>query len=1243
MKKIFRMALVCALAGATLLYTGCTKDYSDDINDLKERVSTVESTVSQLQAAINAGSVITNVTANTDGYLVTLSNGQSYQVYNGKAGADGTDGKDGVDGNDGKDGAPGENGKDGKDGKDGSVVTIGENGNWFIDGKDTGVKANATVSEITINEDGYICIDGKATDVKAGSVAVWDATKGTVTFKGINADGSDLVIGVCELESIVFIPQVYMEGIEGAKYNYIEGYYYDPYVLDNETLAEYSAYFTTKDDQGAKAVAVAGYPHFADRLLYEDKDGDITENGKQYSWAYYTVGEIAEAEYHVNPNSFDLSKATFTLEGMDVETMSRAGQTYWTPVLKSIARNEDKNAVVTYQIQLPEYATGGQTDRAYVEDIKPYINPYTGTGYYDNQVAVMRLRGTLKDSGKSVDSDYEAIVPFRNELHHLAFTKVSGYTTKFADDGVVVRAQNYKYPYCESDCSIENNEGELYTDSFQAMEQAPSVNVQYQETLDIAEILDVHYHPGNPNSVHETWEETESTMTLGEFLAEYPQFKATYQLIGYTLGDNNSREDMYGQLDGSVFYPCYVKDDGKTQVRNNSAEGETHGISSVGRKPIVLVTVEDEYGVVLYGYFKIKICRDVVNKADFIIKDLGKYPYVCNWQKGTTWSEASHTVLENQLKMSYATFKQRYVWAAGNGKAASPDGKTYIKNEKGEFVDVTPYESPYFYKDKKPIEGLECNFGTFRYTADAEGTGINDKFEIVISEVQQLENIKNAFGGEITLYTKFGSADDYVFMGLTFSVDEPATCTFIERNQNYWYTVGESEANTVFVNPRVPTNGQEDDQWDATYPGKNQPAFKYYGTTSTITGYGVNLEKEWVYNRVQFKFDDATMTAYNKLFGTKTLPLYYHYEFSQNQSWNHNGDTFVVGKSIYNNDDEQSLFLKQAGKDYGKDDVNLYTSENAIARIRTDSVRVYRDAANPEGIRLTRAGEDSYNVDLIIYEHNMTKDNSVAKKLLNQYTKPYQATGEVSGKLSDFLYADVDLVATYGKCDIPLGKETFHVAFFRPLDIVSTKNDGLKDAQAGASWINLFNLFSIKDWQNRDIFTYTPYAAANASKKTEEVQESFKPTTTNMEGGELNWYVFYGINTITVNIDEVMTDQTGTVAYLKTHGDKVKKTYVEGVNDEAILQVALKEGGKGVYTVSKDSLKPAVDENGNKYYEIDITDPSQFLKYALYYANNNTVSKDFNLYLPISIKYWWGELKADVTVPVKATIGTETK
>lgn len=82
---------------------------------------------------------------------------------NGANGRDGTDGKDGLNGIDGDDGSDGSNGRDGvngsngadgndgaggADGKDGDTPLIGENGNWWIGGEDTGIKAGSGVEFI---------------------------------------------------------------------------------------------------------------------------------------------------------------------------------------------------------------------------------------------------------------------------------------------------------------------------------------------------------------------------------------------------------------------------------------------------------------------------------------------------------------------------------------------------------------------------------------------------------------------------------------------------------------------------------------------------------------------------------------------------------------------------------------------------------------------------------------------------------------------------------------------------------------------------------------------------------------------------------------------------------------------------------------------------------------------------------------------------------------------------------------
>ena len=53
MNKIFRNAIVLALAGTALLYTGCTKDYSQEITDLQEKYTNLENSTSERIAGLN--------------------------------------------------------------------------------------------------------------------------------------------------------------------------------------------------------------------------------------------------------------------------------------------------------------------------------------------------------------------------------------------------------------------------------------------------------------------------------------------------------------------------------------------------------------------------------------------------------------------------------------------------------------------------------------------------------------------------------------------------------------------------------------------------------------------------------------------------------------------------------------------------------------------------------------------------------------------------------------------------------------------------------------------------------------------------------------------------------------------------------------------------------------------------------------------------------------------------------------
>ncbi len=252
-------ALFAALAGTAV---SC-KDYDGDIDDLDARVEKLESTLKDLKAQISAGAVVTGVESVSNGVKVTLSDGKTFTLTNGKDGKDGANGKDGVNGTngkDGKDGVNGTNGKDGKDGKDGSVVTIGDNGNWFIDGKDTGKpskgadgkdgkdgKDGVNGTNGTNGTDGKDGIDGKdATQVyfvpnmttgmwdkvvvepgkepvvtptkdswkAAGVTAIWNAEEGTLSF--VNVDGSEEPVVIALnglLRSIAFVPETMTQGL----------------------------------------------------------------------------------------------------------------------------------------------------------------------------------------------------------------------------------------------------------------------------------------------------------------------------------------------------------------------------------------------------------------------------------------------------------------------------------------------------------------------------------------------------------------------------------------------------------------------------------------------------------------------------------------------------------------------------------------------------------------------------------------------------------------------------------------------------------------------------------------------------------------------------------------------------------------------------------------------------------------------------------------------------------------------
>ena len=109
MRKKYLSALLfgALLVASTGTFTSC-KDYDDDIAGLRSDITDLQNAVASLESEINSGKYATDIVKAGNGIQVTWNDGTTTTIEN-------------------------------TDGEDGSVVTMGENGNWFIDGNDTGV------------------------------------------------------------------------------------------------------------------------------------------------------------------------------------------------------------------------------------------------------------------------------------------------------------------------------------------------------------------------------------------------------------------------------------------------------------------------------------------------------------------------------------------------------------------------------------------------------------------------------------------------------------------------------------------------------------------------------------------------------------------------------------------------------------------------------------------------------------------------------------------------------------------------------------------------------------------------------------------------------------------------------------------------------------------------------------------------------------------------------------------------
>src|SRR5574344_1111960 len=307
MKKNFLSAILLGafMVASTVTFESC-KDYDDDIDNLQEQITSNKDAIAAIEAQIKGGQWVSNVTSTTNGITLTLGNGQSYNITNGKDGTNGTNGtngKDGTNGTNGKDGTNGTNGKDGTNGTngkdgvngltpqilvaDGSIIVSYDNGatsTKLIDLKDLKGKDGAT-PVFTVGDDGHLYVQYAD-----------DAT--TKKDLGISISGIYYVENGISLE--IHMPK---QSLDGTSQGY--GVIKLPRaaaITNIEALGQYSG-FLQFDDASIASVS----------LYYGTVQADVEFNGKTYTRGQFLSSSNGQIAVKINPTIADASLYNFYL------------------------------------------------------------------------------------------------------------------------------------------------------------------------------------------------------------------------------------------------------------------------------------------------------------------------------------------------------------------------------------------------------------------------------------------------------------------------------------------------------------------------------------------------------------------------------------------------------------------------------------------------------------------------------------------------------------------------------------------------------------------------------------------------------------------------------------------------------------------------------------------------------------------------------------------------------------------
>lgn len=648
----------------------------------------------------------------------------------------------------------------------------------------------------------------------------------------------------------------------------------------------------------------------------------------------------------------------------------------------------------------------------------------------------------------------------------------------------------------------------------------PQDGVNYNETLDLRKLVEVHYTDAKG---------VNRVMTDDVLKANGMKYK--FEITALYLGSNKTSESAHAAInpkDGYTFrpqMPAYDKDnvEGKQQ-----AYGAEQARPTIGRTPLVRVSLIDKDGNVLdYGYIRIKITEkkepaEIVpdKHVDYQGPDYNySYNGECNepakeWKYETKWIQTEYD-LYHELGITREEFETNYgqspVKDLTNGGLQqykmSKNGKTFEKMEE-------PIGQANTRNETSPEDGTLTSILYWKMTpAQAKEFFVTNKKANVQIAVKYESKDRSKYPDVfVTFTTGKRTGSDSTPVGAVKLADNIIS--------NYWYAANTSNPGTAEIHSNTLTpednpNGTAD-KMETTFGD----VFKGNKIGATLINVVNDLTKDKEYAAAKLKlslvFDDA-----NKGKEYKGI----------------DGKTYVMSVS----EDGKTLNAQIKGNQ----------ATQAVAKLTSP---------------------DDPSETMIAYQHS-----KYAHALLN-----YKDHNSLA---NDVVKAIIGIKAQ-NKCAKPLTlmMNTFSVRFLRPINAVNANKEIVDASYVEMQKIKATDLLKFTDW--RDAWNNNQAAGIGGAYET-----------------------YYGVTG--VSIDGIANGQSisNNPNVMTNLGQSDPKTFVP------------------LATVTKniDFVYTAADGG------------------TLTYKNLAATVQEFQIKIPVTVKYFWGYITENVTITVKKTAGNAKK